>query len=358
MDFIFNGAAHGEVGAVLEEYDYNPFALRPYRGDDGRGSYITVNTGRTDNEGKPVYESKLISNAPATLTKDAWRMMDEAIVKAVKPRLRLWSDLTGAGLTFNIPDAMGVTRLDSQVMGDVSAAAVSMDGLAETDRDRPIFDLVGLPLPIIHKDFGFSMRENRTSQRSGAPLDTSMGELAGEKVAEEVEKFVAGSQTFSYAGGSIYGYMNHPARITTATLDNPAGGGWTPDDTRNDVIAMIAAAQAAEHYGPYMLYYSKGWLTYILRRYSTYESKSLLQILGELPDIDNVAQADYLTGMRMILVPKRSSTVRAVQGLSITTLQWPSRGGFATNFKVFAIMVPQLRADSNGVCGIVDAVVS
>jgi hypothetical protein len=37
----------------------------------------------------------------------------------------------------------------------------------------------------------------------------------------------------------------------------------------------------------------------------------------------------------------------------MTTVQWEEQGGLLLNFKIMAIMVPQLRADHNGNTGIV-----
>jgi hypothetical protein len=42
-----------------------------------------------------------------------------------------------------------------------------------------------------------------------------------------------------------------------------------------------------------------------------------------------------------------------VIGMDVTTVQWETHGGMRLNFKVMAIMVPQLRSDFNGNAGIV-----
>ncbi len=45
-----------------------------------------------------------------------------------------------------------------------------------------------------------------------------------------------------------------------------------------------------------------------------------------------------------IMVQMTSDVVRMVIGLDITTLQWETLGGLKVNFKVMAILVPQLRS--------------
>jgi len=47
-----------------------------------------------------------------------------------------------------------------------------------------------------------------------------------------------------------------------------------------------------------------------------------------------------------------SNVARAIIGMDFTTLQWESRGGMQKNFKVMAIMVPNLRSTNSGKCGI------
>ena len=43
----------------------------------------------------------------ATLRKDDWKMVDQAVVTAARPRLRFFGDLIQAGLEVRIPNALG-----------------------------------------------------------------------------------------------------------------------------------------------------------------------------------------------------------------------------------------------------------
>ena len=49
----------------------------------------------------------------------------------------------------------------------------------------------------------------------------------------------------------------------------------------------------------------------------------------------------------------KPETVKVIIGLQPTTIEWDSRGGMELNYMVIAIMVPLLRADQDGNCGIV-----
>jgi uncharacterized linocin/CFP29 family protein len=350
MDYIMNGQANGGVAATLMKAGMDPNALRPYVGNDER-SYITVN----DN-GKP--KAVPLTNATATLRKDDWKVLDSAVVKAAQPRLKAVADIRGAGLTFNIPNGMAKTVLETETQSDINDAIISMDGLRQSEADRPLFELTNLPLPIIHKDFDFSVRQVMVSRNGGSPLDTTTAELAGRKVAETAEKLLLGTYgTYAFGGGTIYGLTNYTSRLTK-TMTAPTAVGWTPATTVSDVLAMRLQAQQAKHYGPYMLYTSLAWDAYLDRDYSSAKGDNTLRDrLKAITEIQDVRTLDYLdtagTSYIMLLVQMTSDVVRMVIGMDITTVQWETKGGMQLNFKVMAILVPQLRADQNGNTGIV-----
>jgi hypothetical protein len=45
-------------------------------------------------------------------------------------------------------------------------------------------------------------------------------------------------------------------------------------------------------------------------------------------------------------------TVDVIDGLQPTPVMWESHGGMMMHFKVLSIMVPRLKSDFNGNCGI------
>ena len=67
-----------------------------------------------------------------------------------------------------------------------------------------------------------------------------------------------------------------------------------------------------------------------------------VQVLDALPQ----------TNWNMLIVEMQVETVRAVVGMEVQTVQWESFGGFQKNFKTMCILLPQLRADTNGKSGI------
>lgn len=344
MDFVTNGQATGDVASILMANNFNPGALRPWEGKDGK-SFVTLN------------DKNFVTNAPATLRKDEWLTLDQAVIKAAQPRLNAVADLRSAGLQYNIPNGMASTVLQHETQSDIGDATTSMDGLREGDSDRPVYELKNLPLPIIHKDFSFSARQISASRNGGSPLDTTMAELAARKVADEVEKLTLGeSSSYSYGGGSVYGYKNFPQRLT-GSLTAPTASNH--NTTVLEVLAMRQQAVAKKYYGPYTLYYSPDWYAVMDEDYSEAKGDNTLKDrLMKITGINEVKGADYLTGNEMILVQQTSDVARLVMGMDITTVQWSSHGGMQLNYKVMTIMVPQLRSDFYGNTGIVHRTVS
>ncbi len=345
-DFILNGAANGTLSQKLLASNFDTGVLRPFIGDDGR-SYITLNDG--SETGKTI-----VWNSGATLRKNEWQKIDEMVVKAARPRLKLINDFRASGLTYNFANAWGHTVLQYERQSDISRARLSMDGLTPGDNDRPTYDIVNLPLPVISKEISMNSRAIAISRNGNTPLDLSNLELAAIKVAEEAEQLALGTlSAYTFGGGTVYGLTNFPSRIMGAFL-NPTVSGWTPSMTYNSVIGMIKAAMDKYHYGPFRLYYSTGMMPYMLRQFNdNYAGGSLVENIGRLPGIASVSQLDYLTGNQLLLVEQSASVARIVMGMDITTVQWSENGGLTEKFRVMAMMVPQMKTDQAGNTGIV-----
>ena len=348
MDFIFNGQATGDVADRLLQCNFDVRALRPFVGRDGK-TYITMNR-----DGKQV--AVPVSNTTATLRKDDWKMIDEAIIKVAKPRLKAVGDLRMGGLTYSIANGMGVSVLETENQSDVGPASVSMDGTRSNANDRPLFNLVNLPLPIIHKDFTINARQLASSRRGGSPLDTTMAELSARRVAEEAEKLLLGNSTvadqYSFGGGKIYGYTDFPSRLTK-TLTAPTDSAWTGSLFVQEIMAMMQQSRNAYHYGPWVLYVASAWDQYLGDDYKAASDKNIRGRALETNGLNDIRTLDYLSGFDVVLVQMTSDVVREVIGMDMTTVQWDSIGGLKKHFKIMAIMVPQLRADQNGNTGIV-----
>lgn len=295
----------------------------------------------------------------ATLRKDAWKAMDEAILKVARERLRAADDINAAGLVHNV-NGMSQTQLDYEEGTDLGPAELTMDAINRTNNDRPEFTLRSLPLPIIHKDFQLNKRALDASRNSGSPLDTYNVEQCTRRVAEKLEDLVLiGSSTYTFAGNALYGYTDFPQRQTGSL-----SGDWdtlTEDSTgtvgeriKNDVLGMIQLNVNANFFGPYILYIPKAYQETMQKDYNQYKDKTIKQKLMDIDGLSDVRVADRLTADTVVLVQMSSDVVRMVKGLPFTVIQWGEEGGLALNYKVMTLQVPQLRrSPGTSVSGVV-----
>lgn len=403
-EFGSTGLTWNTGGMSLEDAIDKNFAnmRRPYFDKNGRPS-MTVNLGRTTlvkGEQVPIKEHVTLNDLvwkhgflptpimnATSLRKEQWIMLDQAVLKAARLRLRAWADLSAAN-SFGGFDGMSKMILEHETMSDPGEAIVDMDGLTDGRTDAPIFQLEGIPLPITHSDFWFSSRRLRVSRTSNTPLDSTMAEAAGRRVAEMIEKTTIGIETGKTYGGTsstptysraskVFGYTNFTARLTKTNLTTPTGSNAA--STLADVLAMRQQMYNNKFYGPFMIYHSNDWDTYLDNDYiltgGNVATQTLRQRLEGIEGIAGVRRLDYLASsastfsaapdritsanpFTLIMVQMTPDVCRAVTGMDITTVQWESVGGMRLNFKVMAIMVPQLRADYYGRTGILHATTS
>jgi len=190
------------------------------------------------------------------------------------------------------------------------------------------------------------------------PLDTSgIGECA-RRVSETLEQLTIGTLAGpTYGAGSVYGYLTHPD-INTATVSSPVvvtEPVWSGESLLAEVNAMIAAAMADKHYGPYVLYYGPSWSTYMNGEFKAASDRTLAERLTAIDDLEAVRRLNYLEGYTLVLVQMTKSVVRLLSGMEIMTVQWDTQGGGLKHFKVMAIQAPQIRSTYGDRCGVVVA---
>lgn len=354
----------GNWARRLLDTELDVHAMRPFVSNDLRRSYINriIPTVDPKSGGMVLNNRAILTNdSNATLRVYDWIELDKAVIKAAKPRLKAAEDLRAGGLTYQLPNGIAKTVLQFQQQSDITGATMSMDGLREGESDRPVFSLINFPLPIIHKDFQFPIRQILASRTGQSPLDTTTAELAARRVAEQVEQLVLGTtntallgqSSYTHAGATIQGYLNYSGRITYS-ITLPTAAGWTPDHTINDILAMKKASQAAGYMGPWKVYTGLNWDPYMDADYKpTYNNTSLRQRIKQIDGIQSVSTVDYMPDYNIIMVQQTSDVVRLVIGMDIITVQWESHGGMQMNFKVMCVMLPQIRSDFYGNTGIV-----
>jgi hypothetical protein len=376
---VYGGRGRGEVGELLADARWEPGLLRPFVNRHGRRVVaLPGNKPRRDDRGKIITNAagdpvmakvevpivnlmrqgifSPVFNVTSLRLRD-WVQMDQAIVRATRQRLRAWADLSAASSVGGF-DAMSKLTYEYEMMSDPGEAVVDMDALADARRDSPLFKLTSVPLPITHSDFWFSDRRLRVSANSSTPLGTTMAEAAGRRVAETVEKTLIGTEAGLTYGTQTAGYTTFPYRNVKTNVTIPTGA--NPEATVADILAMRQSLYADGFFGPFMVYHSTDWDLYLDNDYARLggnnASMTLRERLRGIEGIQDVRRLDFLTStFTLLMVQMTPEVAQAINGLDVTTVQWPSQGGARLNFKVMCIQVPLLRRDFNGNCGILHA---
>lgn len=286
------------------------------------------------------------------LRKDDWLHFDNTVIEIARATLVGVADVISAGLTLDVPNALGVTRIEWERMGDMGPAELNMAGVTEGRNDTIQFDLVGMPLPIVHKDFWINIRKLEASRNSGMPLDTTQAAICARKVSEKIESMLWDGDTSLGTNNTIYGYTTATDRITGSKTDHTWANG-TGAMIIADATEMVAAAKAKEMRGPFQFYVSYGAMSNLGNDFKAESDKTILQRLLEVPGVAGVKETSYLTNGEVVAVQMSRDVVDIVDGLQPTVVQWPSLGGMVQNFKVMAIMVPRIKSTITGQSGII-----
>jgi hypothetical protein len=290
-----------------------------------------------------------------TLRKDEWKSFDNVLVREAQIRLRAVADLYAAGLTKPISGGLGKTMHEYEKMTDMTPAIMSMDGNVRSDNDRVDFELDGIPLPIIHKDFDIQLRTLQASRNGGDPLDTIQIEQCGRRIAEKLEDLLINGTSKLYGGRAIYGYTTFPGRIEESF---GAGGSWdqtakTGDQIIDDILTMKASLHSNRRFGPYWLYVpgdADVRLDLDFKADGTVTRRGrILQIEG----ITKITTLDTLASGNVVMIQPTRETVELLTAVPLQNIQWDMNGGFTIAFKSFTVQIPLLRTDAAGRSGIV-----
>lgn len=337
-------SASGDVAQRLLNSGFNVSSLRPAIADDDIDPITQLVRANSD--------SALRANA--TLQIREWILLDTTVLNVARKHLIGIQDLINAGLTYPVADAMGVTRIEWQKIGTMTAAEVSMSGNADTPNDRQEYSTDAIPLPIIHKEFQMNIRQLASTRRMGTPLDVTQAALCGRIVSERIETILFAGTTVLGANNPIYGYTTAINRATGSVTASWATAATGPQMV-TDTLAMIQKLKDNNMYGPYGMYVPSVVFTRMGNDYvsNAVAINTILARLLAIPGISFIKESKDLTASNIILVQLTNDVVDLVDGMQPTTVQWDSPGGMVTNFKVMAIMVPRMKSDfvlQSGIC--------
>jgi len=348
-----DGTARGDIaGFMAHQGRLDPGKMRPYVGSDGR-AYMTVYSGGDPK--KPASYKAMPIQTNATLRRDEWKQLDDAVLQISEYRLNGVQDLVANGLTYNLGNAMGTTVLEWHDVSDALSADLTMDGVTRARGDRPEYTTNYLPIPIIHADYEINARVLAASRSMGNPLDTTMAERAARKVNEKLENMLFTDTDYDFGGGKISSYVNYTNRNQVSLGDNWDASDKTPAEILQDVLDMKKASINAYHYGPWMLYIPTDYEAVLDEDYDTSgtSTQTIRQRIEAVSGIKGIKVVDTLPDDNVLLVQMTSDVVRLVRGMGIQNVQWSTEGNFITKYKVMTIQVPQIRSDQEGRCGVV-----
>lgn len=289
-----------------------------------------------------------------TLQRDEWVEFDNALVEEAMIRLRGVQALVGAGLSRTIANGMAKTLFLYDKITDMGPAVVSLDGMSKSENDTMEFEEDGVPLPITHKDFYLNLRRLLASRTRGEGLDQTMVRAAGRKIGEEVERmlFQGGKKFGAY---TIYGLTTHPSRNTASFGTN---GSWnqtakTGENIIADINTMINASEGDRMYGPWWVFASSNMTTKFGEDFKANSDRTIRERILAIDGIQNLIVADQMPASQVVMVQATSDVVQMLIGEPLQTVQWDIEGGFQVNFKGFTIMVPLIKADTEGRSGVV-----
>lgn len=394
---VGQGMGTGAIGGLFcnsRDGRFDPGLERPFIDYDGRKKVRIVDPTAPPvwNKKRQRYEPKRIIRSvsdlkaeghperpvwnAASLTKDAHIKLDQAIVKSTRNRLRAYADLLAANPVSGF-NGMATTMYEYQAMSDEGEAQVSMTASADQRQSRPALVLTSIPLPITAMGFFFDQRHIASSKNTGMPLDTTMAEMAGRRVAEMIEQTTIGTVTGVTAGptssgdsryrtdSKVYGYTNFTYRVTKTDLTTPDG--TNPDTVLQDVIEMRETMYTNGFYGPFIVYSSTSYDQWLDRAHFvgtfaqglTSQARTLREAIEAIDGISAVRRLDFLTsGYQLIMVQMTPEVAQAVNAMDITTIQWDEKGGTELHWRILAIQVPLLKAPYSGTSGIIHGTTS
>jgi uncharacterized linocin/CFP29 family protein len=358
VDLIGNGQSQGQVARMMANNGKLDIGrMRPFIDQYGR-SCVTVYMG--GNPKKKESWRTMVVNAGATLRREEWKALDEAIMEPSRARLGGIEDLTAKNLVYNLGNAMGTTVLEWHDVNEALEAEMTMDGITRGKNDRVTFQHNYLPLPIIHAEYEINTRELAASRNLGNPLDTTMAERAARKVLEKLEALLFTDTTYTFGEkdsrlrNAIYSYVNFPDRIGVNLSIHWDNSGITGAMIIQDVLEMKQASINNYHYGPWTLYIPTNYETVLDADYdATTPGTTIRERILKIAGVNEIKVSDTLADDNVLLIQMTRDVIRLVRGMGLQNVQWSEEGGMVTKFKVMTIQVPQIRSDAYGKTGIV-----
>lgn len=288
----------------------------------------------------------------SALRKYEWEELDAAIVAAAVAPLNMTQRFINSGLVRPL-GGLGTLVAQYNKVSETSGANTSISGTGSGQKDLVDYDIAGVPVPVIFKEFEINQRYLDSSRLLGNGVDVTNAAAAARVVGEKIENMlIAGDTSINLNGSTIYGITTHPNRNTGS-----ATGDWgTISNIVSTVASMTSALKADNYRGPYGLFISDTQYDQAAQSFYTDGSgQSALDRILRLPNIQFVDSSAWLTDGDAVLVNLSRDVVELAyvpQYFPATNLEWMSGDGMSNMFKVMAVFAPIVKSDYAGRSGI------
>lgn len=304
------------------------------------------------------------ANSP--MPRDSQFLWDRAVLQAGMQRLVIVEDLLNAGLTFDLPNWLGVPSLYWEATNRAGHAQRLMQPKSRGERQVNEFTGFYLPIFCTQDDFSFGIRELAAAARVGSPLDTGGATQATRNVNEAIEDQAINGAGFGVQGnGTVMtapGFLTNPVNQFEYAGNeawDAAGGGHSGDEIIDDVMGMIEVLQDQNFDGPYRLYIPR---SYAHRLGADYKAASDRTILDRLLDINIADENNPLLTVKVVpglpadytlLVQLTPDVVDVVVGQTPTFLTWSDNAELEFYYMILACMVVRIKEMEDGSQGYV-----
>lgn len=292
------------------------------------------------------------------LREDEWQELDRTVRQAALYPLRFVNLLRARGLEQPLG---GLATLVSAwyAQSEMTGASINMTGQGRAERDLPELKQVGVPVPVVFKEFSIGKRTLLASRRLGDGIDLTAAAAASRVVAEGVEGMFINGANVQLNNIPLYGVRNHPNRVTD-TSTNFGGGAWsTITNITPTVNGMISAAMNTTlHYGPYVLFLSTTQYNTVGNTfYADNTGQTPLERIRKMAGIEDIIHlpAAVMPAGEALLVQLSKDVIDAGIAMELQALEWTSGDGMEALFKIFMVATPRIKAAYDGKLGIIHA---
>lgn len=291
-----------------------------------------------------------VGNAGTSLRYDEWKAIDEQLVATQLQWMAGIADLYEYSLDTN-NGGLGTIIHEYETVSGLGEADVDMTGEGAGSNDKPKYGIDGVPVPLVHKKIDINKRKLEASRKRGEAIDTTIVAESAKVIAEKQESMLFNGHATKVDGKSIYGYTTHPSKNDVTLALN---WGTTPANIEADFRALLAAADAVNRKGPFIIYVSKTEWSYLRKNISTTGDsvKTYYQAMKEMfAEIIDIKVSYALATGNVVMVQMDKGTVDLSISQEMTRLEMESKF-FQIKLMVFQAMIHRIKVDGDGTTGV------